>query len=263
LLTLVFMVLLPGPAFGRESVPALQSTLSEAERYFREASDLSEGDSAQSERLFRKALVRYTFIVEQGKVKNSKLFYNIGNTYFRLRDFGRAILWYRRADLLDRGNGDIIRNLDVARRTGGITAPVSSASFFSRAIDSFHAAISFRTRYWLFTILFGTFWVFGAAAVISRRSFGWATAMTATVALLFAASVLFDSWHRASFREVVVIVKDAVAREGDGRGYTPLFNTPLHAGMELKLISSRHEWVELQFPDGRKGWLPAAAVEVI
>jgi tetratricopeptide (TPR) repeat protein len=47
------------------------------------------------------------------------LFYNLGNTYFRLGQWGRARLWYERAWREDRRDEDIRYNRDLVRRQVG------------------------------------------------------------------------------------------------------------------------------------------------
>src|ERR1700761_9587590 len=46
------------------------------------------------------------------------LFYNLGNAYFRQDDFGRAILNYERALVLDPGHAEARANLQLARDRG-------------------------------------------------------------------------------------------------------------------------------------------------
>src|SRR5580765_5813741 len=63
---------------------------------------------------FKEAITGYEALVHGGQW-NANLFYNLGNAYFRTRDFGRAILNYERALALDRHHPEATANLQIAR----------------------------------------------------------------------------------------------------------------------------------------------------
>ena len=76
-LTVVFFLL----------VFALSSAQSDVASYY------NEGNKAYRDGKFDEALANYLKAVELGGC-DSKLFFNIGNAYFRLGKMGKAILWY-------------------------------------------------------------------------------------------------------------------------------------------------------------------------
>src|SRR6266850_3973874 len=63
---------------------------------------------------FKEAIAGYETLVHGGQW-NANLFYDLGNAYFRTRDFGRAILNYERALALDRHHPEATANLQIAR----------------------------------------------------------------------------------------------------------------------------------------------------
>src|SRR5205085_5044690 len=63
---------------------------------------------------FKEAIAGYETLVHQGQ-RNANLFYDLGNAYFRIGDFGRAILNYERALALDRHHPEATANLQIAR----------------------------------------------------------------------------------------------------------------------------------------------------
>src|SRR6476659_6488978 len=63
---------------------------------------------------FKEAIAGYEALVHGGQW-NANLFYDLGNAYFRTRDFGRAILNYERALALDQHNPEATANLQIAR----------------------------------------------------------------------------------------------------------------------------------------------------
>src|ERR1700757_2268020 len=63
---------------------------------------------------FKDAITAYEGLVHAGQW-NANLFYDLGNAYFRTRDFGRAILNYQRAIALDQHHPEATANLQIAR----------------------------------------------------------------------------------------------------------------------------------------------------
>src|SRR5437879_4846549 len=63
---------------------------------------------------FKEATAGYEALVSAGQW-NPNLFYDLGNAYFRTKDFGRAILNYERALALDRHHPEATANLQIAR----------------------------------------------------------------------------------------------------------------------------------------------------
>src|SRR5207302_7472376 len=63
---------------------------------------------------FQEAINRYEAVVRSGEA-SANLFYDLGNAYFRVADFGRAILNYERSLALERHHPEAEANLRIAR----------------------------------------------------------------------------------------------------------------------------------------------------
>src|SRR5438477_12394015 len=63
---------------------------------------------------FKEAISGYEALVQTHEW-SANLFYDLGNAYFRIGDFGRAILNYERALALDRHHPEATANLQIAR----------------------------------------------------------------------------------------------------------------------------------------------------
>ena len=58
-------------------------------------------------------------------------------------------------------------------------------------------------------------------------------------------------------------VKPVTLRQGDGPSFMPARDTPLPAGVEVKVIRDRFNWVQVELADGTTGWLPREAMVTI
>ncbi|MBW2220405.1 MAG: hypothetical protein JRF40_13100, partial [Deltaproteobacteria bacterium] len=107
-------------------------------------------NEAYKEGRFEDAIGGYTRLLNGG-YKSGHLFYNLGNTYFRLNQLGYAVLNYERARLLIPRNGDLGFNLRYARDQTRDALPVYkdliSTTFFW--MDS----LNFNELFWGLSVL--------------------------------------------------------------------------------------------------------------
>src|SRR5215470_19112395 len=86
--------------------------LEQANRAFEQA--LASPTPQDAQGYYQQAIAGYEQLIAAG-IHNAKLYYNLGNAYFRLNDLGRAILHYRRGLRLEPGNRQLQANLSYAR----------------------------------------------------------------------------------------------------------------------------------------------------
>ena len=76
---------------------------------------LKQANKAYTEGEFQKAVEIYEKLVNTGYVAG-ELYYNLGNAYYRVRDYKSAILNYERAMLIMPDNENILINLEYSQR---------------------------------------------------------------------------------------------------------------------------------------------------
>jgi tetratricopeptide (TPR) repeat protein len=248
---------------GSLAAVELQDLFTQANELFREA-NAAAAQSTTAEDLYRRAALRLERIVREGNVRNGKLFYNLGNAYFRGDDIGRAILNYRRAQQYIPGDSNLAENLEYARRSRADAFEEQQATRVLRTLLFWHYDLSPGLRSMLFAVFSGVFWI-AAGVRLFRKSWAprWLLLTAAIPGTLLLASLLVESSAQAGDTPGVVIAEEVVARKGDGQSYEPSFEEPLHAGAEFTLVESRGDWSRIELPDGRQCWVPASATEVV
>ena len=253
-----------GAAAASLSRAELSNLLGEANTLFRQANDASLRDPAAARDLYRRAALRYERIVQEGGIHNGKLFYNIGNAYFRAGDIGRAILNYRRAQLYIPDDANVAQNLSYARSSRADAFQEKQETQVLKTLLFWHYDLSPRLRSLILVIAWGLFWV-AAAIRLLRRS--WAPrpllAATGVVALLFLGSLVAAATGTARRQPGVILAEQVIARKGDGISYEPSFKEPLHAGTEFVLAEARGDWCHIELPDGRRCWIPADSAGLV
>jgi hypothetical protein len=272
-----------GPPPGR---PELLDFLEEGQELFHQASNLEDPEEAAI--LYRKALDRFVSVAQQGRVRNTRLYYNIANTHYRLGDLGKAILYYRRAELLNPADRNLRHNLEFVRSERVDNLPPNQLSRLARVLFFWHYLLSPGARLYLFAAVFAAACAVAALVVLAwegvrppRERFFFTTRrpghdsptrgprsllpviIAGALAALLLASVVAGEIRLRTLRDGVIVADEVVVRKGDGTAYQPSFVDPLHQGAEFVLLENRSGWYYVRFSDGRTGWLPASAAEMI
>ena len=236
--------------------------LNEANSAFQQANAAAPG---RAQELYARATLLYEKIVEQGQVRNAKLYYNLGNAYFLTDDLGRAILNYRRALQLDGADVNIRNNLAFARSQRMDRVTVQTEKRVLQTLFFWHYDFSVKTRFVLACLCFAGLCL--AATLMIWLGRGPATSTVVVLAgvlwLGFLASVIVQRQQQGDVIHGVVTASEIVARQGDGPNYPPSFKDPLHAGTEFELLEQRPGWFHIELSDGSEAWIPDETAEAV
>jgi len=249
------------------------SLFSQANQFFREANATTDNPET-AQKLYEKAILNYEKIISDAGIKNSKLYYNLGNAYFLKEDIGRAILNYRRAQNLDKSDTNIQKNLAFARSRRIDTVEIKTQKRILETLFFWHYDFSIKTKFLVTCILFAIVCISGIlmlwrGTLHQERYRGRATGLLATAVICailtisFFASVVVEAHSRANTICGVITASQVIARQGDGPNYPESFKDPLHAGTEFDLLERRTGWFHIMLSDNSEAWIPDNAAELI
>ena len=240
------------------------SLFSQANQFFREANATTDNPET-AQKLYEKAILNYEKIISDAGIKNSKLYYNLGNAYFLKEDIGRAILNYRRAQNLDKSDTNIQKNLAFARSRRIDTVEIKTQKRILETLFFWHYDFSIRTKFLVTCIFFAIVCISGILMLWRGKSAPTVTtaAICALLTSCFLASVVVEASTQAYRVCGVITDQQVVARQGDGPKYPASFKDPLHAGTEFDLLELRPGWLHIILSDDREGWIPHKAAELI
>ncbi len=252
------------PSFAAAASGGL--THKEALVIFREANDLfrqagKAGEGADATELYNKALLRYERLRRSG-IHNAKLYYNIGNTWFRLHDMGRAILNYRRAQRYTADDENLAQNLAFVKSLQPDKIAPRQRSEILKTVFFWHYDLPVNIRWWLFAASWLLLWGILSLRLRRRSRVGLAFLWPLVPTLFLGGSLLVSYWYPPAPAGVLT-AKEVVARKGDGLIYKPSFTTPLHAGLEFRLLERRGGWLHIRLINGQECWIPAPSAEMI
>jgi tetratricopeptide (TPR) repeat protein len=224
-----------------------------------------QADSLYQQKKFAEARDLYEAIVSNGYVSGD-LLYNLGNTYYRLSDLGRAILNYERARRFLPGDDDLRHNLQLANLRVVDRIEPTPRLFLWDWWDGIKGAISSQSAAWLVLIFL---MLLAAAAITMMLSQTYGVRKIALtgglVAAFFLAFALILTIQKITEEdrqdEAVVVAEITTVKNSPDQRSTDAF--VLHAGVKVRLIDSVNDWVQIRLADGKVGWMERAAVVTI
>ncbi len=191
----------------------------------------------------------YEQLVEEGVV-NSALFYNLGNTYYRMKQLGPAIANYERALQLEPQLDAARENLDMAIRATERHLARPLPSEWEQSLLFWHYNLSQHTTSLLAGLFWCVFWLAMGIRIWRRFPFFKTTAIA-----LFLLALAFGSsaWAKAHPVRIAVASCERVpVRYGMSDDDTVRFD--LRVGDRVVVEKRQNGWTRVVTSDGERGW---------
>jgi tetratricopeptide (TPR) repeat protein len=206
---------------------------------------------------FKEAISGYEALIRAGQW-SANAFYDLGNAYFRTGDFGHAILNYERALALERHHPEATANLQIARdEAHALEIPPSGPERYLQFASVNQYSIAAATAFWL--AIFAMF-----ALIFKRRRSARAIAVSICCLLVLAVAVYaIFTLERGSKGQALAVVtgKDVQARLATADTANSVLALPV--GSEIKILSTRGDWIYAALPNNLRGWIPAKNAEQV
>ncbi len=225
----------------------------------------AEGDSAYIKEDYAAAIQVYEALLKNGEAAD--VYYNLGNSYYKIGEIAKAVLNYERALLLQPGNNDIRANLEVARtKTIDKVEPIPEVFFVSWTKSLINSMSVDAWATWgiisfILLIVALYFFIFSKQTAWKKAGFisGIILLIITICANLFASE---QKEHLINRNEAIIMNPSITVRSTPSESGTSLFI--LHEGRKVSIKdNSMKEWKEIRLEDGKVGWIPASAIEVI
>ncbi|HBL71408.1 MAG TPA: hypothetical protein DD409_00090 [Bacteroidales bacterium] len=194
------------------------------------------------------------------------LYYNLGNTYYRLKDVAKAMLNYERALRLNPGDRDTRFNLEICQaKTIDKIEPLGTflvTRWFHRLGDSMNSNGWALTSLLCFLLLIASL----TAYFFSRRSWlkksGFYVGIVSLILCILSLIYASKTYQAAVYPDQAIIMAPTVTvKSSPDQSGTDLFS--LHEGTKVTITNEIGSWNEIELQDGNVGWVPATSMEVI
>ena len=222
-------------------------------------------DSAYIRNDFTTAIQIYEMILRKGE--SADIYYNLGNSYYKVGDIAKAILNYERALILQPANGDVRSNLEIARGKAVDKATDVPELFFIiwlKAITNLMSIQSWAIIAISFFLLFivSTYFFLFSTNIVARKTFFSLALFFLVFCVIANISAAFRQRVRLNRMNAIITSPSVTIRSTPNDNGTSLFI--LHEGRKVIIKDdSMKDWKEIQLEDGNVGWVKKNDLEVI
>lgn len=211
---------------------------------------------------YKDAREEYLKIVTSGH-ESAEVYYNLGNSCYKLGQIPSAILFYEKARLMNPKDEDIRFNLEMANQL--IVDKINPVTeFFIKRWLSDISSI-FKTEVWAWFSLIFFILILGAAGLIYgfRGSVLKKTLISAAILFLVMSITTFlfaqNSFNTLNKTPSAIVFSPSItAKSSPDMGGTDLF--VIHEGIKVRITDRVGTWIRIRLADGNQAWIPKEAV---
>jgi hypothetical protein len=196
----------------------------------------------------------YEKLVEAG-VMSPALYFNLGNSFFKSGQIGRAIAAYRKAEQMSPRDPDVQGNLQFARNQ--VQGPTMRPTRAQKALSKL------SVNEWTMVTMVGV-WVSLLLLATMQWRPAWRASLRGLTAAIIGATVvlaicLILAWNGSRTSDVVIVIRpDTMVRNGPLESSQNSFTA--QDGAELRVIDKKTDWLQVTDSNGRVGWVNRDAV---
>ncbi len=226
----------------------------------------AEADALYGKEQYKKAAAAYNEILTTQGVA-AEIYYNLGNCYYKMDSIPLAILNYERAYVLSPGDGDIRNNLTFARgKTVDKVVPPSKMFFVTwwnnfthlQSVDAWA-----QQGIVLFIISLISLLVYFLSYNIRVRKISFTIGIILMLVVMLDNVSAYSQYSEIRNHAAAIVMAPAVSvKSSPSHNSTDLFL--IHEGSKVEILDqSMKGWIEVKFEEGKQGWIPSSAIEII
>ncbi|MEL1240998.1 tetratricopeptide repeat protein [Flavobacterium flavipallidum] len=227
--------------------------------------DFEKGNQLYKNGKYEQAIDAYNSVLS-AKKQSAELYYNLGNSYYKLSKVAPAIYNYEKALVLSPNDKDIQNNLRFAQKRTVDEIKVVPKVGFDKIIRDFTAMFHYNTWAWIavvFSVLFlGCFlgYYFSALA-FNKRAYFFGMFVMLLLVLISVASAGFEKSYFKNDRPAIVFAEiTEVKSEPQKMGEAVVV---LHEGTKVFVKETVDNWKKVQLTDGTEGWIDSNAIQEV
>lgn len=245
---IIVLMQLPAFLFGQD----YEANIQKAEQYYAEAK-------------YDSASMAYQKVLDEG-YHSAELYYNLGNTFYKLNDMPSAILYYEKALKLDPSNENVLFNLKLANSRIQDKIESLPQLFFIRWYVGLYNMYSVDNWAKISLVLFSVFALFSLFYFLGKQIYIRKTGFYIGLLFLFlSAASLFLTYKKDKSQKeqagAIVFTPAVTVKSSPNANGVDLF--VIHEGTKLQIIDQVGQWCEIKIANGSIGWIEAKSIKTI
>ncbi len=223
--------------------------------------DISEANKAILSSDYRGAIEKYRSIVEKG-VEDKDLYYNLATSYLYMGEYGSAIFWYKKSELLSGSSDDISRNMRFAIQgleEQGIVIPSDDSLIYKFILKIYSPYLTI-----IYIVLVNLLFIILILKRFSliKRDMKVFTNILILLVFLFSVYSGLRIFYVHVQKRGVIIVKSVEVKEGPSDAYKTV--SQLSEGMRIRVKEKYGEFLLIEIPQKNlRGWIPENSAGIL
>ena len=210
--------------------------------------------------------IEYYKTLEKYNLISSELFYNLGNSYYKLNKVGPSIYYYEKALKLNPLNKDVQNNLVFARRLALDNIEELPKTVFQKLNSRYLQKLSYNQ--WaivsiVFCALGSLFFLFFyfSKQPRSKRTF-FVTSLISFLFLIISLTITYNQFSYFKNNKVaIVFAEETEVRNAPSLNSEEVFT--LHEGAKVIVLDTIDDWKKIKIADGKIGWIIAGDIQLL
>lgn len=215
-----------------------------------------------NQNVYDSAVVVYESIINKG-YSSPELYYNLGNTYYKMGKYPMSILYYEKSLKLDPNNEDTKHNIEVAKAFISDKIEPVPEIFIKTWWNNFSniftlktwSVISLIVTVFLLVSLF--FYLTARTRILKKSMFFSSILFIFLTIITFSISTKKYNYMRSS-NEGIIVSPTITVKSSPSSSSVDLF--VLHEGSKVKILDNAGEWEKIKIANGSVGWLPSSTI---
>ena len=210
--------------------------------------------------------IEYYKTLEKYNLISSELFYNLGNSYYKLNKVGPSIYYYEKALKLNPLNKDVQNNLVFARRLALDNIEELPKTVFQKLNSRYLQKLSYNQ--WaivsivfcaLGSLLFLLFYFSNQPR--SKRTY-FVTSLISFLFLIISLTITYNQFSYFKNNKVaIVFAEETEVRNAPSLNSEEVFT--LHEGAKVIVLDTIDDWKKIKIADGKIGWIIAGDIQLL
>lgn len=202
--------------------------------------------------------------VERDNKQSAELYFNLGNSYYKLNKVAPAIYNYEKALLLSPKDSEVLANLRFAQKRTIDEVKVIPKVGFAKLLRDFTAIYDYNTWAWISVSFSGLFLLsfigyYFSQLTLSKRIFFLGMFMMFVLLLISVAAAIFEKSHYKNEIPAIVFA-EMVEVKAEPQKLAANVVT-LHEGAKVFVKETLENWKKIQLTDGTEGWIQTSAIK--
>ena len=214
---------------------------------------------------FETAIENYQKIASQNLI-SSELYYNLGNSYYKLNKVGPSIYYYEKALQLNPLNEDVKKNLVFAKRLALDNIKELPQTFLQKLNTDYLQKLSYD-QWAILVIVFSIvgsilFLLFFFEERPSKKRLYFATSVGSFLFLISNLLITNKQYHLSKNNtEAIVFADKTEVRNAPTLNSEKVFT--LHEGTKIIVLDRVDNWKKIKLADGKIGWIIASDINIL